>query len=439
MKNAKMIKIAIGALLTMSVLTVRADQLDDNYLRRVFDQGIRFTDKIEFPGTIGAAGDPVVGQGQFGLSADGQSIDPTRGGIIDGVSVIAGQIHPNGRTCASCHRPGAGLFLGLPSHLPLSDTISMGDPLFSGISADAGDEPLAFDVFNNFGLVHHVPSRFNPILPDDSPFKQVFFWRKAQHIINTVFTFGFLNEGRARDMTELTRGAMFTHTQNGNARFDDLANPLLNNISAFMEQQIDPPELKALLNPNDPMYQTLVNDPFYTVHATTRLERRGQKVFAHACMSCHNMPNVFSNRDHVDGPPLNFAPHVGHAMDIGVAQANMLKLEFRRYDAATGQRVPIVMPLTRQDGVIVNYTIKDDVGEAAATGRYEDLHRFKIPQLRHIAALGPYFHDNSVSTLEGVVQYFNSDAYNNSPDGQMHPIHLSGSEQQALLAFLRIL
>jgi cytochrome c peroxidase len=99
----------------------------------------------------------------------------------------------------------------------------------------------------------------------------------------------------------------------------------------------------------------------------------------------------------------------------------------------------LVLPLARADGVTVNVPVVDDVGLAGATGRYEDLHKFKVPQLRRIAQLGPYFHDNSVATLEGVVDYFNGPDYNASPDGRNHPIHLTQEERSALLAFLRIL
>jgi len=45
----------------------------------------------------------------------------------------------------------------------------------------------------------------------------------------------------------------------------------------------------------------------------------------------------------------------------------------------------------------------------------------------------------SAPTLEAVVDYFNSDAYNRSPDGKKQPIHLNVNERNALLAFLRIL
>jgi len=62
-----------------------------------------------------------------------------------------------------------------------------------------------------------------------------------------------------------------------------------------------------------------------------------------------------------------------------------------------------------------------------------------VPQLRRIKDLAPYVHDNSKQTLEEVVDYFNSDAYNQSADGRKHPIRMNGNERESLLAFLRIL
>jgi cytochrome c peroxidase len=239
---------------------------------------------------------------------------------------------------------------------------------------------------------------------------------------------------------ETSRGAVFTHTQNGDLRFDDLVDvQRLQDMSRFMEEQIDPPALRALLDPNDPMFQMLVNEPFATVQATTPEQRQGQDVFQHYCMDCHDQPNVFSNRDHVNAPPHAGPPPFGHTFDIGVAERNALHLEFRRFDPATGQRVQLVIPLVAQDGTVVQYPVVDDVGLAGATFRFEDLHKFKVPQLRRVAQLGPYFHDNSAATLADVVDYFNGDLYNQSVDGRRHPIHLNATERAALLAFLQIL
>ena len=107
-------------------------------------------------------------------------------------------------------------------------------------------------------------------------------------------------------------------------------------------------------------------------------------------------------------------------MDIGVAQQNKRQLDFRAYNAQSGAFEPIVLPLVGQDGAITNVTVVDDLGAVFVSGRLEDMHRFKVPQLRKIKDLGPY-------------------AYNSSRDGAKHPIHLNATERANLLEFLKIL
>jgi cytochrome c peroxidase len=425
------------AMLTVSAIA-RADSSDFDRLRDIYDRGVEYTSRVEFPPRVGSAGDPVAGQRGFGLSADGKTIDPSEA-LFTGVSMIAGPVQGNGRVCATCHRPDSGLHLGLPP-APLSSRVLQDDPLFTGLAADTGPEPLGLQNFNELALLLHRPNRLNPLFAPDDPLRQVFVWRKTNRLINTVFTFGILNDGRMRELVETTRNAVFTHTQDGDLRFDDLVDPQrLRDMSAFMESQIDPPGLADLLDPSAARYGELVRDPFLTVETTTALQKQGQSVFEKSCMTCHNMPNVFSNRDHVDGPPDNRAPLYGHTFDIGVAERNALKLEFRRFDPATGTRTPIVLHLATQQGTAVDLTVVDDIGAAAATARYEDLHRFKVPQLRRISELGPYFHDNSAATLEEVVDYFNGEDYNQSVDGRRYPVHLDHAERKALLAFLHVL
>jgi cytochrome c peroxidase len=422
----------------LSAAASGAHPTNDDKLRDIYDASTFRTTKMTFPHRIGAKGDARAGMRKFGFAEDGVTLDSSQA-LFEGHSVIYGNVVSNGRTCASCHRRDNGAFLGMPA-LPLTTSVAPDDPLLTGLHADAQGDPDAERNLIELGLPLYRPGRFNPTLADDDPFKQVFFWRKSIRLVNTVFTFGFLNDGRTRDISETARGAIFSHTQEQDARFDDLANPNINDLAAFIEEaDIHPPELRALLDPEDPLHDKLVRDPFYTVHPQTKLEKQGQKVFEKNCMTCHNMPNVFSNIEHQPAASLNMGPPIGHTFDIGVAQKNFHRLEFRRFDKATQQRVPVVLPLVKQDGTVVHHTVVDDVGLAAATGRYEDLHRFKVPQLRRIKDLGPYFHDGSMQTLEEVVDYFNSPDYNNSPDGRKYPIQMNRQEREALLAFLRIL
>ena len=65
---------------------------------------------------------------------------------------------------------------------------------------------------------------------------------------------------------------------------------------------------------------------------------------------------------------------------------------------------------------------------------------FNTPPLVESADTGPYFHDNSVATLEGAIAFYNGPAFNNSPDGiGSGGIHLDGTQVTAIAAFLRVM
>jgi hypothetical protein len=60
---------------------------------------------------------------------------------------------------------------------------------------------------------------------------------------------------------------------------------------------------------------------------------------------------------------------------------------------------------------------------------------------------GPFFHNNAIETIEGAVAFYNGDAFNNSPSGQLLAqndprrvgIRLDGTQVVAVAAFLRVL
>ena len=514
MKTHKMntVRLIVGGLLLGSALTVHADSTGDTLLREIFDRGTRITSKVEFLGlstNVNAAcgnacptpgPDVNVGRQNFGLSPDGRSIDNTLA-LFQGTSQMVGTgvIVSNTRSCGTCHRPdlrdGSGtviddIRLGLPHTFPLSAVVPTSDALFTGRVADDGNHPDGFNNLNDRGLVLIRPGRFNPNIALNDPFRQVILWRKVPRFVNTALTIGFTNDGRMREVQETVRGAIFSHTQDLDQRFDDLLkvpNPRFpagppdfedrtRNIAAFIESTtIDPPALSALLTPQDTaanpqcsnapsapckiadcyrltgsstcdLATVLAKDPFFTVQLTTAQQVYGREVFKRQCIGCHNTPNVFGNVDHVPGLPLSAAPRYGKAFDVGVSQRNKHGLDFRAFNCPSGdpacttkQLTPVVLPLVKVDGTVVSHTVTIDPGAAAATGRYEDLFRFKVPQLRRINKLGPYFHDNSAATLEEVLDHFQSSWYRNSADGKKYPIDLDTEKRAAVLAFLRAL
>lgn len=385
------------------------------------------------------------GRRLFGLAPDLDTEDNTEA-LFEGPSAaFGGVVTSNQRSCFTCHR-GLSNQLGMPG-LPVSATVPLSDPLFTGIDADAQGDPDGFVNLDEWALFKYRPGRFNFTRPASDPFRRVFFWRKSPVLLNVGLTHGFLHDGRSRAMFETDRGAVFSHTQDSDGRFDDLFTLQDgSDLEAFQFAQLTQPELAALRDPQHPLHQTLIDDPFYTVNVTTKAQKRGKKVFVKQCMSCHNTPNVFNNVSNVaatgngerlpTSPPM--APSVARTFNVGVSEQNYHNLRFTE-DLGNGQFAPIVLPLVKANGTVVQHTVTFDIGLAATTARYEDIGRFKVPQLRGLVNNGPYFHDNSMATIEDVVDYFDSPAYNQSRDGKLYPVHLNAQQKADLVAFLQIL
>lgn len=70
---------------------------------------------------------------------------------------------------------------------------------------------------------------------------------------------------------------------------------------------------------------------------------------------------------------------------------------------------------------------------------------FNTPPLVEAADTGPFFHNNSVETIEGSVAFYNGDAFNNSPAGLLlqgatgSGINLDATQVVAVAAFLRVI
>ena len=66
---------------------------------------------------------------------------------------------------------------------------------------------------------------------------------------------------------------------------------------------------------------------------------------------------------------------------------------------------------------------------------------FNIPPLVEAADTPPFFHNNAIATLEGAVEFYNSDAFNNSRGALQigGGIHLDTTQVEAVAAFLRVI
>ncbi|MBU2940780.1 cytochrome-c peroxidase [Lacinutrix sp. C3R15] len=99
----------------------------------------------------------------------------------------------------------------------------------------------------------------------------------------------------------------------------------------------------------------------------------------------------------------------------------------------------------RNNGLPVNPLLND-------TGRFEiledpnDLYKFKVPSLRNVEVSGPYMHDGRFTTLEVVLDFYDSGAVDNGnvdplllrADGT-YGISLNDYEKESLISFLKTL
>jgi cytochrome c peroxidase len=124
--------------------------------------------------------------------------------------------------------------------------------------------------------------------------------------------------------------------------------------------------------------------------------------FTGTCTTCHDTPNV---GNHSVKAPLN----------IGLTDASRRTADMPLY---TLRRL--------SNGDMVQTT---DPGRAMITGKWADVGKFKGPILRALAARAPYFHNGFASTLDAVVDFYET----------RFAIGLTAQEKADLAAFLRAL
>ena len=86
------------------------------------------------------------------------------------------------------------------------------------------------------------------------------------------------------------------------------------------------------------------------------------------------------------------------------------------------------------------YDTYDDPGRERFTSDPADRAKFKIPSLRNVEVTPPYMHDGSMTSLEQVVEHYNSGGSDHpNKDPRIKPLGLSEQQRQELVAFLKTL
>ena len=253
-------------------------------------------------------------------------------------------------------------------------------------------------------------------------------------------TGGYQLDGRKATLQEQALGALEAHAQIANAP----SQRLLDDLAAFQNVLFSSPRARlladAVRNGVSPLPD--VDPPL------NALEAQGKVVFTRACAQCHGGP----------GQSTIQAPLLARFHDI---QVNCP----RPVDTVVPARFTFVpcpprlarnartYVFTQPNGTVIRRT-SSDPGRALLTGFVggpagtDDWNKFDVPTLRGISKTAPYFHNNSVDTLEQVVdQYiaFFKHAQFNAPvvppfastDGVHFDRQPLPEEKEALVAYLR--
>jgi cytochrome c peroxidase len=121
-----------------------------------------------------------------------------------------------------------------------------------------------------------------------------------------------------------------------------------------------------------------------------------------SCSTCHNTPDVG-----------------GHSspffVNIGIADAS--------------RRTPD-LPLYTLRNLKTYQTVQTtDPGLALTTGKWADIGRFKVPNLRGVETRSPYFHNGHIGSIEDLVAFYNT----------RFAIGLTDAQQADLVAFVKVL
>ena len=337
----------------------------------------------------------------------------------------------NGRSCADCHMASDNFQL---SPVDAEERFQFlqwrrswnpraSDPLFLPVDADdfRTNGALASD-FSNLrenGLIRvtiPLPANVRVIDPATNAVStetSVDVWRAVPSVFNVKLTGpdgaipwprgpnttgGYQLDGRKATLQEQALGALEAHAQVA------IAPPqrMLDDLAAFQNVLFSSARVRVLAD----AVRNAVS-PLPTVDPTLNaLEAQGKVVFTRACAQCHGGP----------GQSTIQAPLISRFHDI---QVNCP----RPVDTAVPARFTFVpcpprlarnartYEFTQPNGSIVRRTSTDPgrallsgfVGGPAGT---DDWNKFDVPSLYGISKTAPYFHNNSVDTLEQVVDQY---------------------------------
>ena len=386
----------------------------------------------------------------------------------------------NGRSCADCHMPTEQFrltpaavesryqhLLKRRQHFPNAD-----DPLFRPIDADDfrvhGEHASDYSNLRENGLVRVVfalPANIRLIdavtnAPSDE--RTVDIWRAVPGVTDLKLTGtdgmnpwprgpnptgGLQLDGRFLTLQEQALGALVAHAQ--------VQSPppprLLDDLNSFQRVLFTNERVRALSEAVDAGVSPLP-DPDPRLNA---FELQGKAVFVRACAQCHGGPGQSTTQ-----PPVvryhDIFSQCPRPVDTRPPEVvNPPRFNFMPCPARLARNAR-TYEITLPNGTTLRRT-SSDPGRALLTGfagvgppANDDWNKLDVPGLRGLRFTAPYFHNNSASTLEEVVDHyieFYKRVRVNAPPGVVPPVASTDGvnfdripqpeERAALLAYLR--
>lgn len=290
----------------------------------------------------------------------------------------------NGRACATCHLPESN-FTITPAQIEARFQKNPNDPLFR--STDADDFANDFTTVRTKGLFRvtlTLPP--NVKLASDPSAKTVQVWRAVPTVQNVKLTVPYTHDGREVTLDSQAKAAAVEHSRPKK----DLPALAFDLIALFQESQFSSPAVKkisALVDagkPPPPRGQDYDG-------ALTPLEQAGFEAFDAHCTPCHdgNARNVLA-----PDPITNPIPANTPFATVGISELNRAQLPVQEFD------------VTNPDGSVVRIP-STDPGRLLVSGNILETNTFDPTQLRGVSKTAPYFHDNSIADLAGVIDHYN--------------------------------
>lgn len=335
----------------------------------------------------------------------------------------------NGRTCLTCHSKTTGTISPADVQARVNNPK---DALFVHDALDddgVGTSRVEADATIRVRL--ELPSYVT--LADDPSATHIEVFRGVPTTLNTpALDPALMLDGRAPDLETQALGAVHDHAQN---TVEPTAHQL-ELIAEFQETNnrfFSSPALRAWAEGGPPPELP---------QGHTASEQRGRLFFIDApfnppskegvCGLCHSGPML--NETNVFGSQVFPAPPGARFHPIGVEVVN--RNDYPVYDLLVDDGLGNIVPVSTPDpGMLLTPSL---LPPPTVLPRNAFVGFFKTPHLWSISKTGPYFHDNSVKTLEEVVDQYQH-FFDNDPFVAGSGIVFTAQDKADMVAFMKLL